>query len=222
MLSIKRGHFRHRLHRLSTWRGGNDWTATIPASFVFPVGGNRPPRSPHTRTQPHSLAVSLGNHASTHPRGMGNREGAKPEEAKGPWRWPRESQADAGCGDPGRRPLPSGSKRRDTQSARDAVTRPAPIHSHTSGRARARSRGAPTTLVRGGRWQGLWGRREQRFKASDKEQSPADLERPGHGVQRQRDRAFVPSRGAASAPLQVLQRFLPQGHTQAHSSLERT
>lgn len=110
---------------------------------------------------------------------------------------------------------------RDTQSPRDAVTRPAPIHSHTSGRARARSRSAPTTPVRGGRWQGPLGRRERRLKASDKEQSPADLERPGRGVQRKRARAFCAKPGRRlSPPLnQVQQRFLPQGHTQAHSSL---
>lgn len=33
---------------------------------------------------------------------------------------------------------------RDKESPRDAVTRPAPIHSHTSGRARVHSRCAPT------------------------------------------------------------------------------
>lgn len=42
-----------------------------------------------------AFAVSHGNQLGTNPRGVGNRKGDKPEEARGPWRWPRESQADA-------------------------------------------------------------------------------------------------------------------------------
>lgn len=140
------GTFSHLSHLLCA--GRDSWTTQSPADLIFRAGGYRSPNT-HSRRAGVGAHCLPGEPSRRKSTWRGIQEGDGPGEARGSRRWARESQADAPCGAAARRHCPQGQgclPLRDTQSPRDAVTRPAPSHAHTCELTLVRSSSAPTEL----------------------------------------------------------------------------
>lgn len=140
--------FSHLSHLLCA--GRDSWTTQSPADLIFLSELANTARPTHTAAEREwVLTVSPGNHLGANPRGVGSRKGMGRERRGVPGgghvkarRMPHAGPQPGGHCPQGQGYLPL----RDTQSPRDAVTRPAPSHAHTCERTLVPSSSAPTEL----------------------------------------------------------------------------